>query len=497
MSDTDNLDMAMQLLHDCICNAATTVHGCLAARTSTTQHRHQPWFDTECRNKHKEVSAYAKLHLDNHLTHEWKKQLKQLLRCKKRTYKKLQGQQLCALAKTDPTSFWRKYSKNKERSIVINKANLVAGFQKLLEGQCPSNTIGAQGSSTDQVVSSLSHPFASDDCSTLNCDITLDEIGQVMRRLKRNKSTGLDGIKAEFLLDAGDMLHVPLQIVFNKLLQQGYSAGLSTGVIHALHKGGDALQFENYRGITMGFVLAKVFAMILKARLSSWAEKRGLRARGQAGFRKDFRTTYNLYILQTLIEQNIHKHKKVYYCFVDFRKAFDTVLRDLLWQVLVEMGIVGRFMQCLQSMYSQENIRVMHPTEGLSTRFSCGIGVKQGCPLSPLLCGLYLDGLEKHLDALDGDSPPQLADIVVKLLLYADDLALMSETPQGLQKQIDAVFEFCVERQLVINVSKTKVVVFEKHRSTAPEFTYRGTTIERVQSFKYLGLNYIVQEAWQ
>jgi len=97
-------------------------------------------------------------------------------------------------------------------------------------------------------------------------------------------------------------------------------------------------------------------------------------------------------------------------------------------------------------MYNQDNIRVMHPIERLSTQFSCGIGVKQGCPLSPLLFGLYLDGLEKHLDALDGDSPPQLVDIVVKLLLYVDDLALMSETPQGLQKQIDVMSELCVER---------------------------------------------------
>jgi len=204
---------------------------------------------------------------------------------------------------------------------------------------------------------------------------------------------------------------------------------LSTGVIHVLHKGGDALQFESYRGITVGPVLAKVFAMILEAWLCSWAEERGLRARGQAGFRKDFRTMDNLYILQMLIEQNTHKRKKVYYFLVDFRKAFDTVPRDLLWQVLAEMGIVGRFMQCLQSMYNQDNVRVMHPTEGLSTHISCGIGVKQGCPLSPLLFGLYLDGLEKHLDALDGDNPPQLTDIVVKLLLYANDLALMSETP--------------------------------------------------------------------
>jgi hypothetical protein len=90
MSDTNNVDMVVQLLHDYICNTATAVHGCPAARTSTTQHRHQPWFDTECRSKHKEVSAYAKLHPNSHLAREWKKQLKQLLRRKKRTYKKLQ-----------------------------------------------------------------------------------------------------------------------------------------------------------------------------------------------------------------------------------------------------------------------------------------------------------------------------------------------------------------------------------------------------------------------
>jgi hypothetical protein len=107
MNDTNNADMAVQLLDDYICNVVAAVHGCPAAHTNITQHRHQPWFDTECRSKHKEVSAYAKLHPDSHLAHERKKQLKQLLRRKKRTYKKLQGRQLCALANTNPTSFWR------------------------------------------------------------------------------------------------------------------------------------------------------------------------------------------------------------------------------------------------------------------------------------------------------------------------------------------------------------------------------------------------------
>jgi hypothetical protein len=91
------------------------------------------------------------------------------------------------------------------------------------------------------------------------------------------------------------------------------------------------LQFENYKGITVGPILAKVFAMILEARLSNWAEERGLCARGQVGFRKDFRTTDNLYILRMLIEQSTHKRKKVYCCFMDFCKAFDIVPRNLLW----------------------------------------------------------------------------------------------------------------------------------------------------------------------
>jgi hypothetical protein len=76
MSDTDNVDMAVQLLHDCICNAAAPMYGYPAARTSTTQHRHQPWFDIECRSKHKELSAYVKLHPGIHLTHKRKNQLK-------------------------------------------------------------------------------------------------------------------------------------------------------------------------------------------------------------------------------------------------------------------------------------------------------------------------------------------------------------------------------------------------------------------------------------
>jgi len=71
--------------------------------------------------------------------------------------------------------------------------------------------------------------------------------------------------------------------------------------------------------------------MILESRISQWAETNDLRAKGQAGFRKDFRTTDNLFILHILTKQTRFQKKKLYTCFVDFKKAFDTVRKDLLW----------------------------------------------------------------------------------------------------------------------------------------------------------------------
>jgi len=104
-------------------------------------------------------------------------------------------------------------------------------------------------------------------------------------------------------LDAIVALQQPLLIAFNKILCKGYCESLSVGIIHALYKGGDCSQFDNYREITVRPILAKVFAMTLESCISQWVETNVLHAKGQAGFRKDFKTTDNLFILRTLIEQ--------------------------------------------------------------------------------------------------------------------------------------------------------------------------------------------------
>jgi hypothetical protein len=73
-------------------------------------------------------------------------------------------------------------------------------------------------------------------------------------------------MKAKFILDARELLHMPLLIAFNCFLEEGFPKALSTRVVHVLFKGGDASEFDNYRGITIGPILTKLFTMILNKR---------------------------------------------------------------------------------------------------------------------------------------------------------------------------------------------------------------------------------------
>ena len=105
--------------------------------------------------------------------------------------------------------------------------------------------------------------------------------------------------------------------------------------------------------------------MILDDRIHTWSEGAGFRGDGQAGFRRDHRTVDNILILRTLIEQcngrdknRTGQKKKLYVCFVDFKKAFDTVPRDLPWQALERAGMGPKMMHCIKSIYDTDTARV-------------------------------------------------------------------------------------------------------------------------------------------
>ena len=156
--------------------------------------------------------------------------------------------------------------------------------------------------------------------------ITAEELHVCIKELKCGKSPGIYGVSADMVIDGGDMLHDRLLQLFNRMLATPFPECLSVSMITAVFTVGEKSDMSNYRGITVGPVFTKLFVMIIERRLASWAEEDGVKARGQAGFRKNYRTTDNIFLLRSLIENQKQARQKggngkLYCCFVGGEKS--------------------------------------------------------------------------------------------------------------------------------------------------------------------------------
>ena len=142
--------------------------------------------------------------------------------------------------------------------------------------------------------------------------------------------------------------------------------------------------------------------------------------------------------------------------FDDFKQAFDRVHREKIWSVLQKAGIKGKLYSTLTQIYKQVKAQV-RSNGVLSDSFSCKTGLRQGCMLSPALFTLFINEFSELIEN-SGISGVQLfpEDVQVLILLFADDIALISDTIVGLQRQLHLLRDYCLESKLVVNVVKTK-----------------------------------------
>ena len=116
----------------------------------------------------------------------------------------------------------------------------------------------------------------------------------------------------------------------------------------------------------------------------------------QAGFREGYSTIDHIFVLQLIIELYQSVHKRVYCAFIDYRKAFDSINRPLLWQKLLSYNINGKLFNVVKNMYDKAKSCVK--IENLySDYFPCNIGVRQGDNLSPLLFALFINDFSHYV----------------------------------------------------------------------------------------------------
>ena len=174
--------------------------------------------------------------------------------------------------------------------------------------------------------------------------------------------------------------------------------------------------------------------------------------------------------------------------FIDFEKAFDSISRKLLWPILLKNGIKGRLYMCVRSMY--ENVKARIRCGATFTDYiKCTRGVKQGDVCSPVLFSLFIN--ELALDIIyNGRHGVSLSNDFVQLviLLFADDMILLSETVIGLQTQLNNLFSAASRLQLKVNMNKSNIVVFRKggYLGARERWVYGDCMMKVVNSYKYL-----------
>ena len=174
-------------------------------------------------------------------------------------------------------------------------------------------------------------------------------------------------------------------------------------------------------------------------------------------------------------------------CFIDFKKAYDTVNRDQLLQTLKHLGINGLFLKNIASMYEKTKYAIKL-NKGHLDAIDSNLGLKQGCPLSPILFNLYIDDINKIFQ--EQCDPIDFQGVKINHFLYADDLVLLSSTDEGLQSCLNNLHDFSASKDLTINIKKSKTMIFNTTGKLFKKyFTLNGKTLEPVQSFCYLGFD--------
>ncbi|TWW57321.1 R2DM Retrovirus-related Pol polyprotein from type II retrotransposable element [Takifugu flavidus] len=308
------------------------------------------------------------------------------------------------------------------------------------------------------------------------------EVAEVVKKLLGGKAPGVDEIRPESL-KALDVVGLSW---LTRLCNIAWTSGAvpldwQTGVVVPLFKKGDRRVCSNYRGITLLSLPGKVYSGVLERRVRRIVEPRIQEE--QCGFRPGRGTVDQLYTLSRVFEGAWEFAQPVHMCFVDLEKAFDRVPRGVLWGVLREYGVSGPLIRAVRSLYDrcQSLVRI---AGSKSNSFPVRVGLRQGCPLSPILFIIFMDRISRCSHGVEGI---WFGDLRIASLLFADDVVLLAPSARDLQLSLDRFAAACEAAGMRISTSKSEAMVLDRKKVECL-LRVKEEILPQVEEFKYLGV---------
>ena len=247
--------------------------------------------------------------------------------------------------------------------------------------------------------------------------VSREEVVKAIREMKAGWAAAPSEVSVEMIFASGEIgIDVMMKLCQDVLDGNGIPADWAMSVVVPNFKGkGDAMSCGSYRGVKLLEHAMKIVERVMEKRLRQMVTIDKI----QLGFIPGKKTIDAVFILRRLQEEYRDKEKKLYMCFVDLEKAFDRVPRKVTEWVLRKRGIPETMVRAVMSLYEGAKSRARVGTK-LSEAFRVKVGVHQGSVLSPLVFAIVIDVVTEN--AREG---------LMSEILYADDLALISETMEG------------------------------------------------------------------
>ena len=335
----------------------------------------------------------------------------------------------------------------------------------------------------------------------INQDISADEIRSAISSTPNFKASGPDDIPIEFFKalisdydDNDDTNNIPstglncLLLLYNRIWNGDFPNSWNEASIVSIPKKGDLTDCDNYRGISLINNGIKLITKVITNRISDYGLKHGFIRPEQFGFRNK-EECVSLYIsLREICQRRKFNNQETYLAFLDLKKAYDSVPIGNILCKIYRLGIRGKCFQFIKNLYLSSKAKVKVDNE-YSNSFNIMKGVRQGCPLSPILFNLFINDIFNGCNELGVPIDGNLCCGG----LFADDIVLCAPTRTNLKKMLKMVNKWAMYNKMTFGINKCATMVV---RPDSPQNRYRrdptfylaGQPLPITDCYTYLGI---------
>lgn len=391
--------------------------------------------------------------------------------------------------------FWkswsRKFRRNSCMDVAIDGSNdattvsnaFAKHFMKVYD--ISSNSLSTDSLDIDLLLSGSAS--SSVDFTAIFDVLNVELVDRCIRKLHLGKACGPDGLSAEHLIHAHPILVVHLCALFRYMIvHQCVPDDFGKGVIIPLLKDklGCINSLDNYRGITLIPVIAKLFELVILELCSDCLLTDEL----QFGFKPKLGCPNAIFAFRTTIDHFIDRGSTIYAASLDISKAFDRVNHLKLFETLSKTGLPSWILVILINWYGKLTVAVKWKS-AVSNSFGVGCGVRQGSSLSPSIFNVFMDLFIIKLRALSNGCC--VGNHFLGCILYADDIILLSASVSGLQNMLNCCSDVSHELLLSFNCAKSCCfAIGTGSKFTVSDMSLGNDKISWFNTVKYLGVTF-------